>query len=406
MNLRVLSVCYEDPAEILGGMGMHVRELFKTMAARGAEIDLLTDSHKDGSEQYLGFTKHYSDKLVSWKPRNPGMACLMQLDIQMARKLARLIASGKRWDVIHCHEWNSLQIAKMARDALGIPMVGTMHLCLTKLIQVESPDWTPAHSGEGDLYMMQQEGALVCEPERFIVASHAYERIIREQFMTARPIDVIPNGIDTSFWHPGAGSAERAKQRHGLNGRDVALFVGRIATMKGIVPLIDAIEQHDSGYTVVVAGEVNANSKEDVERWEVTGRLRAIEAQHPERLRWVGFQHGDNLRDLYEAADVCLMPSIHEPFGIVALEAMASGTPLIATEVDGLGEVVKDGESEFALIIPDRSPRSIIEALGMARSSNVRHELSELGLKRASQFSWAANAEATERIYQEVMSCQ
>lgn len=409
--MRVLWICYEDPERILGGMGMHVRELGRSMAElEDVELHLLTDGEREGSDTYLGVRRHYSDKLVAWKPPKPDLGCLLALDLQMARTLTRLLAQGHRWDLVHVHEWNALQIGRMARDALGVPMVGTMHLCLTLLAQVENPGGSPATWRQGDLYMAQMEGHLVTDPQELVLCSDAYVEAIRRTFLTDRPINMIPNGINLAEWNPEAG--DRARGREGIldldapmghavqPARPMALQVGRIATMKGIVPLLDALETRDTGWTVVLAGEVNANDDTEREAWNVTKRIRSLERAHPERLRWAGFRHGRQLRDLYAAADAVIMPSIHEPFGIVALEAMAMGAPLISTEVDGLGEIVApDGGEEYALIIPPSSPEAILGALELARRPEVRAELRSQGLRRVRDYSWERAAERTREVY-------
>lgn len=395
--LRVLVICNEDPEHILGGMGMHVRELYRTLAQRDIRIDLLTDGAGDGSEPYLGFTKWYGDKHTCWKPRTAGLACLFTTELLMVKTLMRMIADGHRWDVIHMHEWGSVQLGRMARHALDIPLVGTMHLCISYLAQLDNPDgWYP--SEPADHYMMQQEGNLLCDPDEAILCSNAYVELARRWLLINRPIHTIHNGICTREWNPDTGCA--AVARVGLADRPMALQVGRIAEMKGIVPLLDAIEQHDTGWQVVLVGEVNANTSKDREDWIVTKRIRALEAAHPERLRWVGFQHGVDLRNLYAAADCVLMPSTHEPFGIVALEAMAMGCPLITTEVDGLKEVVCDDEGgEYAMIIPSRSPGAIVEALRVLEAPAVRTELRELGLRRVRDFTWDKAADETLAVY-------
>jgi len=409
--LRVLAICTEDPEDILGGMGMHLRENYRAMArGHDVRIDLLTVGGKEGPDPYLGVTKWYADNLVCYRPRNPGLASWPFLDIQLARTVTRMIADGRRWDVVHAHEWSSIQTARMVRDALRIPMVGTMHLCLSYLARVESPAGAvQMHRwSDGDLYCANQEGHLICDPHELILCSQAYVDIVRSHFMTDRQINLIYNGVNVDEWNPDAGDGERAYSDCGLgfadglpiSRRPVALYCGRIATMKGVVPLIEAIESADSGWQVVMAGDVAANTENDVERWEVTRRIRALEQAHPERLRWVKFKHGQALRDLYALADVVLMPSIHEPFGLVALEAMAMGTPLIATDVDGLGEIVCDASGrEYAMVVRPRSPGSILAALRDLRSPELRAELVDLGMRRVRDFTWDASAARTVDVY-------
>jgi len=406
--IRVLAICHEDPAWILGGMGMHCRKLYETMAKRpDVEIDFVTNGPGEGCEVFRGFRKWQADKLVCYKPKTADLSSFLFADLQLARTLARLLADGHRWDLVHEHEWGSVQLGRMMRDALGAPLVGTMHLCITKLAMVEDPgcmatigDWP-----EIEFYLRTQEGNLIADPDETILCSEAYIRIVRETFLTKRPIHMIHNGIDPAEWHPHAGSGERARAAHGLDrDRLIGLYVGRIATMKGIVPLLEAIESGDLGWQIVIAGEVNANSEAEREGWHVTQRIRKLETEHPERLRWVGFKHGQALHDLYSVADAVIMPSTHEPFGIVALEAMASGVPLLATRVDGLGEIVEDASGrEYALIAPPGSPRAIVRGLDILRAPSIRETLKRRGLERIEAFTWEAAVDKTVAVYRQAL---
>ncbi len=400
MTLRVLAICQEDPEHILGGMGRHVGELYATMARRSdVEVDLLTCGVGDEPTTWRGFTKWPGDKLVAWKPRSPDMSSLLMSDIQMLRQLTQMLADGRRWDVVHVHEWNALQVARAARDALRVPLVGTMHLCITYLM--EDGGGISGEMKDQEMYLMQMEGHLAVDTDEFIICSDAYRRLTSRLFMTDRDTNVIYNGIDTQRWSPELGDAKSALRRHGLPwDRPICLFVGRIAEMKGIRTIMDAVEREDNGWFYALAGEINANTKAARDSWDVTQRLERMNEELPDRFKWVGFQQGQALKDLYAAATVGLMPSHHEPFGLVALEHMAMGVPLISTEVDGLGEVVMDEAGvEYAMIVPPRSVEDILEALEILSDPKPREELRRLGLQRASQFDWHEIAAQTVDVY-------
>jgi glycosyltransferase involved in cell wall biosynthesis len=402
---RILAICQEDPEYILGGMGRHLQELYKAIAERGdVEVDLLVNGPASESYLYNGHKKHHGEKLLCYKPKAPNMASLLVSDIQLATTLTRLIAEGYRWDLVHVHEWNAVQVARIARAALGIPMVGTMHLCITALM--EDAGANVEDFAETDIYLMQQEGHLIVDVDELILCSRAYERLARRIFMTDRPINVIYNGIDGNAWRPSWTLAERARVELSLPAdRPIALFVGRIADMKGVRELLDAVENWDDcPYTLVLSGEVNANTAADRERWDVTRRIRALEEAHPERLRWVGFQGDELLRGLYSLAEIGVMPSIHEPFGIVALEFMAAGVPLICTEIDGLGEIATDDDrQEYALIV-DPNPEQIRRAMDHLRKHpEARRELSCQGRVRAGHFTWQEAAAQTVGLYKKLI---
>ena len=249
---------------------------------------------------------------------------------------------------------------------------------------------------------MQMEGHLVVDTDRIITVSNSYAKLLQETFMTDRKIDVTYNGISDE-WKPEAGIASMAISEEGLSTeRPIALFVGRVADMKGIRAIIKAVESKDTGYQVVIVGEVSANTEAQRNAWDVTKALVRLEKEYPERLRWVGFRDGDKLKNLYASATVGLMPSTHEPFGIVALEHMAMGVPLICSEVQGLGEIV-NGKEECAMIIRPKA-EDIIDALEEMKDPLKCCVLSGLGLERVKDFTWEETAEKTVEIYKETIN--
>jgi len=440
--LRVLAICHEDIDYVLGGMGMHVRELYRFMARRDdVEIDLLNGGIGQGSQVYNGFTRHFPSCLTTWKPRCEGMTAVLLQDYLLLKTFQRLLAEGRRWDVVHAHEWGSLNVAWACREALGVPLVGTMHLCMTHLThhgdggeERRAPERDPLDRIIAELapddaavvnglraaarhpsdqlseFALNQEARLVVESDETILCSQAYVDLARKTFLSdviGKRYNLIYNGIDPEVWHPRAGDPSRARAKHGIkSNRPIALYVGRIATMKGVVPLLDAIEAVDTGYLVVMAGAINATTQAEADQWSVTKRIRALQAKYPERLKWVDYQYGQDLKDLYALANVGLMPSTHEPFGLVALEFMAMGVPLICTEVDGLGEIVAplgDHGDEYAMIIPAACSEAIVEALDVLQDRNVRRELIDLGLRRIRDFSWPSIVDQTVQVYRDAI---
>lgn len=401
-KIKILGVCYEDPEVKIGGMGRHVGELYRHMAMRDdVDIHLLTSGPDVGPKQHDGYTKHYTDKLVAYKPRNPNLPSHLFADIQAARTLMKLLAEGATWDVVHIHDWNCVQVGRAMRDALGIPMVGTMHLSLTHLM--ETGGVYDQGVTEDELYTMQMEGHLVADTDKLILCSWAFARIVRQVFMIERPVDVIPNGIDVGYWRP-VEASEDFKDMYGIpRGRKIALFVGRIADMKGIREILEAVEAEDNGYCIVLCGDVNADTDEIKESWDVTVKIRELEARYPNRLRWVGFHNDETLRKFYSIANVGLMPSVHEPFGIVALEFMAMGVPLICSERDGLREIVIDGDGEEYALIIEPTAKQINQALKQISPWSTGSDLAIQGFRRAKQFDWHTVAKQTVEVYRRVV---
>ena len=438
--LRVLAICHEDIDWILGGMGQHVRELYRWMCYRGdVVVDLINTGAGNGSQLYTSFHRHLPDAApMPWKPHSEGMSSVLTQDIRGLRTLLRLVLEGKRWDVVAGHEWGALQLAWAARDLLGIPLVGTMHLSNTHLtlgspnddsqdallrkieatadlseedlLSLRSTFGAAAYPGtELSTYAMNQEARLVCESDETILCSRAYVNLARDLYhldFLGKSVNMIYNGIDLEAWNPRAGDAQRARSTHHLpEDKPIALFVGRIAEMKGIVHLLSAAEAGLlDDWCVVLAGAVNAVTEADKENWSVTKQIRKLVKAKPGMFRWLDYQYGQSIKDLYAAATVVVMPSTHEPFGLVALEAMAMGVPLVSTEVDGLGEIVVDDfGGEYAMIIPAGSPNAIGEALCILKDPAKRSTLRALGLQRVKDFSWEVAATQTVGVYRKAV---
>lgn len=452
----MLAICAEDPDKISGGMGRAVGELNRALAKRDdVEVDLLTigPASIDGRGnarpfvEFQGFRKWTFDTLIPQKPRSPSIRAVLQVDVLWMSRLLEMVHSGYRWDVLHANEWSSMQVAQIASRVLGIPIVSTMHLCLTSLWDLDKPMKVPrrtkkllteyreaqtpenvepltkkqrkefreisvvqkAANFEADLWISNQEGKLCVETEELILCSHAYCEIAETYFhinsILGKSPFMIPNGIDLGAWHPGAGDAYRARETHDKIGwRPIALFAGRIATMKGISYLLQAVTDEDTGYQIVLAGDVNADIGE--EDWYVTQWIRALEAKYPNRLAWVGFQHDQELKDLYAAAECAIVPSITDPYNIVLDELWGSGVPAIATDVDGMGERVRDEEGEeYALIIPPRDSKAIRKALHEMKDEKVRDHWRAQGLKRVQdpRFNWDQIAEQVTEVYRQTI---
>lgn len=231
------------------------------------------------------------------------------------------------------------------RELLGIPIVTTFHLFQHQVMQVEKLVPT-----EQVMFSVVMEGNGLCASDRVIVCSKSMEDYIGAGFgMEHRPVKRIPNAIE-----PHEFDVEPVDFKCD---KPVVLFSGRLSKQKGIEQLVDAIELTDR-YFFVVMGRIPAI--EGGENHPYAVKLRELEAKHPDRLRWLGHIEGPDRFRWFKRADVGIVPSLCEPFGIVALEFFAAQTPLVTTAVDGLSEFVNE---ENAFIIPNASPENIIAGL-------------------------------------------
>ncbi|MGZ8751845.1 MAG: glycosyltransferase, partial [Acidimicrobiia bacterium] len=221
-------------------------------------------------------------------------------------------------------------------------------------------------------------------------------------------IEIVPPGVDHSVFRPSRGEGARLRERLGLDDRPVLLFVGRIQPLKGVDVALRALAAlEDQRTTLVVVGGPSGPSGPSEEE-----RLHALVAELglEHRVRFVAPRPHDQLADFYRAADVCVVPSRSESFGLVALEAAACGTPVVAANVGGLRSLVDDGVTGY--LVEGRVPADYAEPVArlladpdLAAAMGARAEV------RSRRYAWSIAAARLRRLYadlveREPVSCQ
>jgi D-inositol-3-phosphate glycosyltransferase len=230
------------------------------------------------------------------------------------------------------------------------------------------------------------------------VAASAVERraLVAEYGADPTHATVIPCGVDTALFRPGDRDAARARIAPGE--APLLLYVGRIAPIKGLETLLDAVVRlraRGSGVRLLIVGG-EADEPADGHEAEIRRRVDALGLH--EAVRFVGAQPQDALRDYYVAADVTVLPSYYESFGMVALEAMACGSPVIGSRVGGLATTVRDGVTGF--LVPDGDAGALGERIEMlVDDADLRFRLGREGVQWAARHRWPCVAEAICREY-------
>jgi glycogen(starch) synthase len=336
MSDRVLVLSWEYPPVIEGGLARHVRKLAEGLVGQGVAVDVLTRGAADAPEPPStalrpgGVDVHRVpepgwprdlDRFVAWVEQ-------MNEDMLAA---GEALAQERSYEVIHGHDWLVASAAGTLADRLGIPYVTTIHATEHGRHQgwVANPPQSHIHSVER--WMAQRA-------DRVIVCSYYMRGHVADVFdIDESRVTVIPNGVDPSDLRPiedlGALRNQFAAPQERL-----VLLVGRLVYEKGFQLALDAmprlIEQVGNvRFLVAGSGTHEAELRQQAERLGLSG--------HGTFLGWIG---DDVLHSLYRIADLCVVPSIYEPFGLVALEAMASGCPCIVADTGGLREVVPRGE--------------------------------------------------------------
>lgn len=403
--MKVLMLTNEYPPNVYGGAGVHVdylsRELSRLMEV---EVRCFGDQGSVGEGLIVnGFSvdgRLFEDCPVEIRP--------------VLSACHRCIAfNGKRIDadIIHCHTWYTLFGGILARLIYGVPMVLTTHS-----LEPSRP-WKREQLGRAYDFSCWVERHAIRMADAVIAVSEGMRADILRLFdVDGGRVHVIYNGIDTDEYTPTASL--EGLRRYGIDERrPYVLFVGRVTRQKGIMHLINAVQYLDPDVQVVLcAGTPDTRGiAEEVERGidkisQTRGYIFWINEQVDKR----------SLISLYSHAAVFCCPSIYEPFGIINLEAMACKTPVVASDVGGIKEIVVDGVTG-SLVKYGQSGDDSAEAKGHARFSrgladainhlirnpDLARSMADAGRERAEAlFSWGAIAKKTEALYKMVIAKQ
>lgn len=337
MSDRVLLLSWEYPPVIEGGLARHVRKLAEALVRQGVTVDVLTRGVGDGSPDSqpgvdeLGGVTIHRVREPSW-PRDLDrfVAWVEQMNGDMLAA-GEALAEEAHYDLIHGHDWLVAKASAELAQRLEVPYVTTIHATEHGRHQGWVQDYPQSHIHSVERWMAQRADAL-------IVCSYYMRGHVADIFdVDERRVAVIPNGIDPRELRP-AGDLQALRAKFAEPHQKLVLFVGRLVYEKGFQLALDAMPSvlegvEDVRFLVAGSGTHEAELKAQAERLGLS--------EHGSFLGWIG---DDVLHSLYRIADLCVVPSIYEPFGLVALEAMASGCPCIVADTGGLREVVPVGE--------------------------------------------------------------
>jgi glycogen(starch) synthase len=371
----VLTLSWEYPPVVEGGLARHVAGLSGALVRRGADVRVLTRGPV-ATPARTGADGVEVTRVERAAPPAGLEAFLAWVDALGDELLAAGTAAARtrRPDVVHGHDWLVAAPAVALADALGVPYVTTVHATE----HGRHRGWVDKHPQS---HVHAVEAAMIDRADAVLVCSDFMRRHVLDVFAPdpAR-VAVVRNGIDPVVE---VADADVAALRRTLApaGEAVVLLAGRLVYEKGFGVALEAFDR------VVRAGGPPA-------RMVVAGsgpheaelRARAAELGLGERVRFLGWTDDATLPALYRAADVCLVPSLYEPFGLVALEAMRGGCALVAAATGGLREVVPEGTG---VRVPPDDVRALAAALRRVLDDGaLRRRLVVAGTAHAARFSW------------------
>ena len=394
--MRVALLSREYPPEIYGGAGVHVEYLARELT-RQVELDVYCFGAERKAAEVKGSYK-------AWTALDGGaqeLAALRTLSIDLL--MAKDVAGA---ELVHSHTWYANFAGHLAKLMYGIPHVMTSHS-----LEPLRP-WKAEQLGGGYAISSFCERTAIEAADAVIAVSSGMKRDILKAYPTVDParVHIVYNGIDLEEYR--RDSETQVVERLGIDPvKPYAVFVGRVTRQKGIVHLLEAARHIDKSVRLVLcAGEADTP---DLKR-EVETLGQQIEAERG-GLTWIHkMLPRPELIQLLSHARVFVCPSIYEPFGIVNLEAMACGAPVVASAVGGIPEVVDDGKTGYLVSFePDGTPMGAPrdrEAFARALAARINElcadeglarQLGEAGRRRVEEhFAWASIARQTAQLYQ------
>ncbi|WP_232050414.1 D-inositol-3-phosphate glycosyltransferase [Actinoplanes sp. OR16] len=379
-----------------GGMNVYIVEVSKRLAARGVEVEIFTRATKSGLPPLVEMSPGVHVRHVTAGPFEgldkeelPSQLCAFTTGVLRAEAAH----PPGYYDLIHSHYWLSGQVGWLARERWGVPHVHTAHtLAKVKNLFIATGDRPEPRA------RLIGEEQVIAESDR-LVANTRFEAQDLIEHYAADParVSVVQPGVDLERFRPGI--ADRARFGLPERGRIIA-FVGRIQPLKAPDVLISALAEMKTGdATLVICGGPSGSGLDRPSSLiELAASLGVADS-----VVFLPPQTGADLAALYRAADLVAVPSYNESFGLVALEAQACGTPVVAAAVGGLVTAVRDGIS--GVLVDGHDPADWARVLErLLDAPAFVSKLAAGAVAHASQFSWDRTADNLLRVYRDAVT--
>lgn len=391
--MRVIMLSWEYPPRIIGGISPHVHELSQQLQSKGLEVHVVTKETPNAPDEQVEASGVCVHRVHLAQKPNDFLHEIQLLNVATDLRVRKLLEDwrpGGEPTLFHAHDWLSLDSARELKYEYKLPMIATIHATENG-----------RHGGifnDTSRYIHDQEFWLTYEAWRVIVCSEFMKKSVAESFEVPwDKIDVIFNGVDADKfkfdWQP--GEREKVRSRLALPEEKIVMFVGRFVREKGIQVLLNAA-------TAILAKEpttkfmiVGGGNRERLEKFVDWAGLTG-------KVLFTGFLANRALHQLYRCADVAVFPSLYEPFGIVALEGMAAGAPVVASDAGGLPEIVQHDETGTLSFAGD--PASLAWAvITVLRDPDRAAKLNQNAQARlVKDFDWSYLADQTIDVYNRV----
>lgn len=380
---------WEYPPISHGGLARHVQDLSEALVRRNHQVYVITQGSADIPEdQSINGVKVLRTDSVSISGNN-FVDNILHLNFQLIDKAIQLYNDVGDLDIIHGHDWLVFWASKVFKHSLTKPLIYTIHA-------------TEFGRNQGIYNNMQRyindlEWYATFEAWKVIVCSQFMNYEVRNLFQLPEDkVVAIPNGVNEENYQ--CDYSTHFKEKYASPYEDIVFYVGRIVREKGVQVLIQSVSQilsTNPSTKFIIAGKGPY-----LDNLRSQAKSLGVE----DRVYFTGFISDQERNMLYQAADVAVFPSLYEPFGIVALEAMVTRTPVVVSNVGGLAEFVKDKEN--GLIFNSSDSHHLAEKIAyLLNNKKEAAKIAETGYRMVKEkFTWDEIAEKTEQVYKNVLN--
>ena len=383
-----------------GGMNVYVADLSRHLASIGWDVDIFTRRDRPDAPQLESLAPGARIFHVSAGP--PVSLPPIEIAAHVAEftdGVDRIVGDDRPYDLVHSHYW----VAGMSGVELARRWQCPHAVMFHTLGAVKEVFQQP----EPALRIAGERRVIACADAIIAATSHERAFLIGQYGADAARVRIAPCGIDLDAFHPAGREAQLQQRRRlasslpglGLDAGPGILFVGRLEPAKGadiLVAALPLMADASDAHLWIVGGD----ERDEAERERL--RSLAVASGVESRVRFVNAVPRDQLPDLYRAADVCVVPSAYESFGLVAVEAMASGTPTVATRVGGLAATIAHGKTGY--LVADRTPQAFADVVGrLLRDDGLRERMGAAAAAAMLRYDWSRVARSILDVYEDLL---
>ena len=393
-----------------GGMNVYVRELSRELGKRGIQVDIFTRQQEPGLPRVADVWPNVRVIHLPAGPIKPYPKGEVYNHLPEFIRGVKALAADEdiSYDLFHSHYWLSGLVARELQSVWDAPIIHMFHT-LGKM-----KDAVARSDAEREVAIRSvEEGHIMGFADRIVAATPLdRQQMIDLYEADSAKISIIPCGVDPGMFHPIPRQEAKANIGGPVAGCRMILFVGRLDPVKGLDTLLEAMcnltrssgPEIARGLCLAVVGGDKESAAEAMDSPECLDEVKEL-YDIPDLVMFLGSRDQETLSCYYSAAEVVVIPSRYESFGMVALEAMACGTPVIASRVGGLMYTVQDGVTGF--LVPDRDPEALADKMGHILSEpELRDRLGRQALEATKRYVWGNIADEIIGLYNERLSAR